>query len=381
MGSNKISWLWQQIEEARADRDSAKAKECLTRLLEDPSVKNTPDENIAVLELSRLEMDCGNVSDAARLLADFKWYGVPSAAALLLAADVFLRLDIFEISLESLETYLKIYPKDIDALRKKGLVLMMLHKDEESERILLSVARREKYRVSSTLTYLALLEAKANRLEESLHLLLQAKELAPYDEKIEHSLLRIEALRIQMRRNVVNRDDLPLQELVPGMTAGMLGLHGYSTDKARRATEAWSKFCATNMPTGRKPEAWAAALEYAVTRSGPHYTQEQLAGEYGVSLTQLSDHYQLLKQSIVFSDSSSLDSVAEEGADLLRNARMEEIASVLAELGKKASQFSGIADAASWVFDQVTPVDNMQRREIEEFVAYIWRKKGYTDLG
>jgi len=381
VGSNKITWLWQQVEEARADRDSVKAKECLTRLLGDSSISSTPDKNLAVLELSRLELDCGNVSDAAKLLADFKWYGVPGAASLLLAADVFLRLDIFETSLESLESYLKIYPKDIDALRKKGLVLMMLHKDEESERILLSVARREKYRIPSTLTYLALLEAKANRLEESLHLLLQAKELAPYDEKIEHSLLRIEALRIQMRRKAINRNDLPLTELVPGMTAGMLGLHGYSKDKARIATEAWSKYCATNMPTGRKPEAWAAALEYAVTRGGPHYTQEQLAGEYGVSLTQLSDHYQLLKQAIDFSSSSSFDSVAAEGADLLRNARMEEIASVLAELGKKTAKFSGIADAAAWVFEQVTPVDNVQRREIEEFVAYIWRKKGYTNLG
>ncbi len=381
MGSNKITWLWQQVEEARADRDSVKAKECLTRLLGDSSISSTPDENLAVLELSRLELDCGNVSDAAKLLADFKWYGVPGAASLLLAADVFLRLDIFETSLESLESYLKIYPKDIDALRKKGLVLMMLHKDEESERILLSVARREKYRIPATLTYLALLEAKANRLEESLHLLLQAKELAPYDEKIEHSLLRIEALRIQMRRKTINRNDLPLTELVPGMTAGMLGLHGYSKDKARIATEAWSKYCATNMPTGRKPEAWAAALEYAVTRGGPHYTQEQLAGEYGVSLTQLSDHYQLLKQAIDFSSSTSFDSVAAEGADLLRNARMEEIASVLAELGKKTAKFSGIADAAEWVFEQVTPVDNVQRREIEEFVAYIWRKKGYTNLG
>ncbi len=381
MGSNKITWLWQQVEEARADHDSVKAKESLTRLLGDSSISSTPDENLAVLELSRLEMDCGNITDAAKLLADFKWYGVPGAAALLLAADVFLRLDIFETSLESLESYLKIYPKDIDALRKKGLVLMMLHKDEESERILLSVARREKYRIPATLTYLALLEAKANRLEESLHLLLQAKELAPYDEKIEHSLLRIEALRIQMRRKAVNRNDLPLTELVPGMTAGMLGLHGYSKDKARIATEAWSKYCVTNMPVGRKPEAWAAALEYAVTRSGPHYTQEQLAGEYGVSLTQLSDHYQLLKQAIDFSSSSSFDNVAAEGADLLRNARMEEVASVLVELGKKTAKFSGIADAAAWVFEQVTPVDDIQRREIEEFVAYIWRKKGYTDLG
>ncbi len=379
MESDKISWLWRQVEEASATGDADKARESLERLLEDASVRNTPDENLAVLEMCRLDLDCGEVGSAAGRLSSFKWHGVPGAAALLLAADVFLQLDLFETSLESLESYLKIYPKDVDASRKKGLVLLMLHRDDDSERILLSVARRERYRVASTLTYLALLEAKRDRLEESLHLLLQAKELAPYDEKIEHSLLRIEALRVQMRRSAIEKTDLPLADVVPGMTAGMLGLHGYSPEVARIAADAWSRFCAVNIPSGRKPETWAAALEYAVTRGGPHFTQEQLAGEYGVSVSQLRGHYQILRESVKFTQTNLLERLATEGSDLLRDTRMEEIASILADLSSHSGEFQNASDAAAWVFERVTPVDEVQRREIEEFVAYIWRKKGYRE--
>lgn len=377
MGNDKISWLWKQVEEARESRDAEKARESLERLLEDRSVKGTPDHNLAALELSRLDIDTGKVSEAARRLSDFRWLGVPGPAALLLGADVFMKLDRFEMSLESLDSYLKLYPRDTDALRKKGLVLMMLNQDGEAERILLSVARREKYRIPATLTYLALLEAKSDRLEESLHLLLQAKELAPFDEKIEHSLLRIEALRVQMRRSAIENRPLPLEDVVPGMTAGMLGLHGYSGDTARIASGAWKRFCAEYTPSGRKPEAWAAALEYAVTREGPHHTQEQLAAEYGVSVTQLRDHYHILRDSVDIPPTGLLERVAEEGSEILRQARREEIAVVLAELGSARDEFDSAADAAAWVFDRVTPVDELQRREVEEFVAYIWRRKSY----
>lgn len=377
MGNDKISWLWRQVEEARESKDAEKARESLERLLEDRSVKGTPDHNLAALELSKIDIDTGKISEAARRLADFRWLGIPGPAAFLLGADVFMKLDRFEMSLDALDSYLKIYPKDTDALRKKGLILMMLHRDAEAERILLSVARREKYRIPSTLTYLALLEAKADRLEESLHLLLQAKELAPFDEKIEHSLLRIEALRVQMRRSAVESKPLPLEDVVPGMAAGMLGLHGYSSGTVRIAAEAWRKFCAEYTPTGRKPEAWAAALEYAVTRDGPHHTQEQLAAEYSVSVTQLRDHYHIIRDSVDIPATGLLERVAGEGSDLLREARREEIAVVLAELGSAKDEFQSAADAAAWVFERITPVDEHQRREVEEFVAYIWRRKGY----
>jgi tetratricopeptide (TPR) repeat protein len=375
--SGKISWLWRQVEEARAAKDPERSRESLNRLLSSQEIRNTPDQDLALLYLSQLELEEGRVSDVARRLQGFQWHGIPGPAALLLASDIFLRLDWYDNALEALDSYLEHYPQDTDALRKKGLLLLMLDRDGESEKILTSVARREKFRVPSTLSYLAMLEAKRGNLEESLHLLLQARDLAPFDQRIEHTLLRIEALRVRLRRSVMEREDIPLENAVSGMTAGMLGLHGYSREKARRAASIWNHFCALRKPTGRKPEIWAAALEYAVTRSGPHFTQDQLAEEYGVSATQLGEHYRLLAATVdVESPSDPLEEAAREGETLTFETRREELAEVLAGLSGRLPSFQEPGDAVDWVLKQVTPVDETQRREVEDFVAYIWRKRG-----
>jgi len=379
--SGKISWLWKQVEDAREAKDVERAREGLSRLLASQEIRGTPDRDLALLYLAQLEMEEGRVSDVARRLQDFQWHGIPGPAALLLASDIFMRLDWYERSLEAMTGYLEHYPQDTDALRKRGLLLLMLNRDPEAEKILNSVARREKYRIPSTLSYLAMLEAKRGNLEESLHLLLQARDLAPFDERIEHTLLRIEALRVRFRRSVIEHDDIPLENAVSGMAAGMLGLHGYSREKARRAAYLWSHFCALKKPAGRKPAIWAAALEYAVTRNGPHYTQEQLAGEYGVSATQLGEHYRLLAATVdIDSPFDPLDEAAREGENLSLETRREEMADVLAGLSGRLGTFSEPGDAVEWVLKQVPPLDEPQRREVEDFVAYIWRKHRRTGV-
>ncbi len=377
--SGKVSWLWKQVEDARRDRDPERAREGLGRLLASQEIRATPDQDLALLYLSQLEMEEGRVSDVARRLQGFQWHGIPGPAALLLASDLFLRLDWYENSLEAMGSYLEHYPQDVDALRKRGLLLLMLNRDTEAEKILNSVARREKFRVPSTLSYLAMLEAKRGNLEESLHLLLQARDLAPFDERIEHTLLRIEALRVRLRRSVMEHDDIPLENAVSGMTAGMLGLHGYTREKARRAASIWNHFCEMKKPAGRKPEIWAAALEYAVTRNGPHFTQEQLAEEYGVSATQMGEHYRLLAATVDLDETSDpLEEAAREGESLSLEARREELADVLAGLSGRLGSFSEPGDAVEWVLKQIPPLDEPQRREVEDFVAYIWRKHGHT---
>lgn len=377
----KISWLWRQVEEARQAQDAERAREGLNRLLASPEIRGTPDHDLALLYLSQLEMEEGRVSGVARRLQSFEWHGIPGPAGLLLASDIFLRLDWYERSLEALSSYLEHYPQDTDALRKKGLLLLMLNRDSEAERTLTSVARREKYRIPSTLSYIAMLEAKRGNLEESLHLLLQARDLAPFDERIEHTLLRIEALRVTLRRSVMERDDIPLENAVSGMTAGMLGLHGYTREKARRAAAVWNHFCAVRKPSGRKPEIWAAALEYAVTRNGPHFTQEQLAEEYGVSSTQMGEHYRLLASTVDLDEPSDpLEEAAREGEYLSLETRREELAEVLAGLAGRLGSFPEPGDAVEWVLEQVPPLDESQRREMEDFVAYIWRKHGQTGV-
>ena len=39
-------------------------------------------------------------------------------------------------------------------------------------------------------------------------------------------------------------------------------------------------------------------------------------------------------------------------------------------------EFDGPGEAVSWVFDRVVPRSEAERREIEEFIGFLWRKKG-----
>jgi len=376
--SDKIDWLWKQVDKAREERNGDAVRESLERLLSDPSIRDTSDEDLAVINLSQLDLDEGRSREVALRLADFRWHGVPGPAGLLLLADVYLRLEWFPQAKDALEEYLELIPEDLDARRKLGLVHLMLNDDDQAQRLLLATARREKYRIPDTLTYLAMLEAKAGRLEESLHLLLQARELAPFDEKIEHTLLRIESLRVSLKRRALHHDDLPIEDLVPGMASGMLELHGYSRDKSRQAMEIWNRFCSRQTPAGRKPAIWAAALEYAVTKYGPHFTQKQLADEYGVSTTQLGEHYHSISQAVDV-DSIVRDDLLGEteraGQGLQDLVRREEMAEVIASVTGRLENFQGPGEVCSWVFQRIDPINEAERREIEDFIGYLWKRK------
>ncbi len=375
---DKIDWLWKQVEKARKESNNEAVRESLERLLADSSIKDTSDEDLAVLNMSQLDIDEGRSRDAALRLSGFKWHGVPGPAGLLLVSDVYLKLEWFEQAREALEDYLKLIPEDLDARRKLGLVHLMLNNDEEAQRILLATARREKHRIPATLTYLAILEAKRGRIEESLHLLIQAKELAPFDEKIEHTLLRIESLRVSLKRKALHQEDLPIEDLVAGMVSGMLELHGYSRAKSRQALDVWNRFCSMVTPQGRKPAIWAAALEYAVTKYGPHFTQKQLADEYGVSTSQLGEHYHALAEALDLDSlitSDLLGEIEKEGSCLSRQVRREEMAEVIATIAGRLDEFDGPGEVCSWVFDRIEPLNENERREIEDFLSYLWKRK------
>jgi len=351
------------------------AREGLERLIAEPAVRGTADEDLALLTLSQLDLEEGRGREVAERMSGFSWHGVPGPAALLLAADIYMRLDWFEQALQAFDEYLSGCPEDLDARRKQGLVLLMLNRDEEAERTLISTARREQHRIPATLSYLALLEAKRGRLDESLHLLLQAHDLAPFDERIEHSLLRIEALRVRLKRAVSSGDTAPLADLVPGMASGMLHLHGYGKERADRAAALWREFCSRKAPGGRKPAIWAASLEYLVTRVGPHLTQDQLASEYGVSASQLREHLQELESTVGSSDlppEDLLASTAYDGEELRKTMRSEEIAEVLSLLSAELGSMDSPGDAAAWVFERVPPASEAERRELEEFTGWLW---------
>lgn len=376
--AGKIAWLWKQVEKARESSDHASERECLERLIGDPAVRGTSDEDLALLGLCRLDLSEGRSADVARRLSSFEWHGIPGPAALLLAADIFLRLDWFSKALENLEEYLAAIPEDLDARRKAGLVLLMLDRDAEAERMLVSTARREQHRVPATLAYLAMLEAKRGRLEESLHLLLQARDLAPFDERIEHTLLQIEALRVRLKRGTMTRDDLPFTDLVPAMAAGMLQLHGYGRDRAAAAEEIWKRFCAAARPGGRKPAIWAAALEYLVTRSGPHHTQERIALDYGVSVTQLREHLQEMETALgeeAMPGADLLSLAARDGSELAEAVRQSRMVDALSDLTGRLTAFDTPADAVEWALCRVSPVSEEERRLLEDFIAWIWERR------
>ncbi|MCD4774427.1 MAG: hypothetical protein K8S15_00070 [Candidatus Aegiribacteria sp.] len=376
--SDKIDWLWKQVEKARKEKNNEVVRESLERLLADPSIRNTSDEDLAILNLSQLDISEGRSREAALRLSDFKWHGVPGPAGLLLVSDAYLQLEWFGQAREALEDYLKLIPEDLDARRKLGLVHLMLNNDEEAQRILLATARREKYRIPTTLTYLAMLEAKSGRIEESLHLLLQARELAPFDEKIEHTLLRIESLRVSLKRKALQHEDLPIEDLVAGMVSGMMEFHGYTRMKSRQALDVWNEFCSVNPPEGRKPAIWAAALEYAVTKYGPHFTQKQLADEYGVSTSQLGEHYHALTKAVDLNSLIKTDLLGEtekEGYWLHSLVRREEMAEVIAAIAGRLDEFDGPGEVCSWVFERIEPLNETERREIEDFLSYLWKRK------
>jgi len=376
--NDKISWLWKQVEESRKAGDEEVCRESLERLLGDSSVRNTADYDLALLNLSQIDIDTGMTREAAVRMNDFKWHGVPSPAGLLLAGDIYLRLERFKQARITFSEYLKSIPEDLNARRKLGLVYLMLDEDDEAQRELLAVSRREKNRVPETLTYLAMLEAKAGRLEESLHLLLQARDIAPHDEKVEHTLLRIEALRVSLKRKALSHENLPLEDISAGMVSGMLEFHGYSAELAATARDVWNSFCAEVKPTGRKPAIWAAALEYAVTINGPHYTQEQLADEYGISVTQLRDHYQTIAETVDLNALISTDLLTETeraGHCLSGLVRREEMASAITEASSQLDNFNNPGEVCSWVFDRIEPANDAERREIEDFLNFIWWRK------
>ncbi|MCK5063935.1 MAG: hypothetical protein KAQ97_01560, partial [Candidatus Fermentibacteraceae bacterium] len=250
--------------------------------------------------------------------------------------------------------------------------------DEEAQRLLLATARREKYRIPATLTYLAMLEAKTGHIEESLHLLLQAKELAPQDERIEHTLLRIESLRVSLKRRALHQSDLPIEDIVAGMVSGMLELHGYSKEKSRQALDVWNCFCAKVTPRGRKPAIWAAALEYSVTKYGPHFTQRQLALEYGISVSQLGEHYIAISEAVDLDSIVSTDLLVETekaGSGLSSLVRREEMSEVIALVAGKLDEFEGPGEVCSWVFNRIEPINEAERREIEDFLSFLWKRK------
>jgi len=162
------------------------------------------------------------------------------------------------------------------------------------------------------------------------------------------------------------------------MVSGMMELHGYSRDKSRQALDVWNEFCSVKVPEGRKPAIWAASLEYAVTKYGPHFTQKQLADEYGVSTSQLGEHYHALSEVVDLDSLINTDLLGDtekEGHGLHSLVRREEMAEVIATIAGRLDEFDGPGEVCSWVFERIKPLNETEQREIEDFLSYLWKKR------
>jgi hypothetical protein len=182
---------------------------------------------------------------------------------------------------------------------------------------------------------------------------------------------------VSLKRKALQQEDLPIEDIVAGMVTGMLELHGYSPDRGRAAVDVWNRFCASGTPKGRKPAIWAAALEYAVTRSGPHFTQDQLALEYRISATQLREHYQTITEVVAIEEvhgGDLLSETEEAGSTLSGLVRREEMAEVISQAVTLLGEFSGPGDLCAWVFDRVPPRSEPERREMEDFLGMVWKR-------
>jgi uncharacterized protein len=77
---------------------------------------------------------------------------------------------------------------------------------------------------------------------------------------------------------------------------------GYPQDLIKGAVLVWFEYCIHNMPTIRKPEAYAAGVEYFITTIGlDHFgpSQKKVAEKYGISPSTLGKRFKEISDSVM----------------------------------------------------------------------------------
>jgi len=110
--------------------------------------------------------------------------------------------------------------------------------------------------------------------------------------------------RLWRRLRLSNEPALPKSERKGGRAdagyarvAGLIrdGLQklGYRPRQVKSAVEIWQRYCQMERPTFKKPEAWAAAVIYTVTRllGDKTVNQNELAAMYDISISTISNNY------------------------------------------------------------------------------------------
>lgn len=89
-----------------------------------------------------------------------------------------------------------------------------------------------------------------------------------------------------------------LHERVADVLTNKLGEKSVDPETISKAVQLWSDYCDKENPVFKKPEAYAAALEYYIHTNftGESVTQSQLAKEYQTTSGTVSTNYRKLKQ-------------------------------------------------------------------------------------
>lgn len=92
-----------------------------------------------------------------------------------------------------------------------------------------------------------------------------------------------------------------LHEKVAEVLASKLEAKNVDTEMVSKGVQLWNDFCQKENPVFKKPEAYAAALEYYIhtNYTGESVTQSQLAKEYQTTSGTVSSNYRKLKNALV----------------------------------------------------------------------------------
>lgn len=90
------------------------------------------------------------------------------------------------------------------------------------------------------------------------------------------------------------------KETAAAIEEGMSG-EEYPTELIPAVIDIWKTFCEKKSPVIRKPEAFAAAVEYyvnAISLNGASVSQAKLAKKYGVSASTISSRYKEIESTL-----------------------------------------------------------------------------------
>jgi Tfp pilus assembly protein PilF len=192
---------------------------------------------------------------------------------------------------------LSLKPDEPEYLRSLGWTLCLKGRVREGERILRSAFDKEPYN-SAILTDLAMCLAKAGKMEEALKFISEAREIDPDSHMVQetyeflHDYSKLdEKMREEAESTIRSLSDKEMRVLA--LFGEKMRDEPLADLVIEECYRVWIGLLDRKRPRIRRPEAWAAAVEYTVRVYilGSSLTKTELAKKYRVSVESLSRNY------------------------------------------------------------------------------------------